>query len=76
MAKFEFTFVVEVDALTPEDQERVGRAVTQAGALALAEVTPVNALTVSAGKNKWWRGIPPVEVYAPLEIWATAQVGE
>lgn len=75
MAKLEFRFVVSDVELSEEEQEKVGRAVAQAGALALAEVTPANAVTVLAGRNIWWRGIPRDELLQPLQDFAQKEVG-
>jgi hypothetical protein len=62
MAKYEFKFVVTDVELSNELQERVAQAVGQAGAFAVAEITPPESVTVRYGFNKWWRGIPPVEL--------------
>lgn len=74
MARHEFRFIVSDVELSPEHQERIGQSVAQAGALALAEVTPANAVTVSVGRNIWWRGIPPEELLKSLEQYASQQV--
>jgi hypothetical protein len=76
MAKYEFKFVVTDVELSEKVQERVAQAVGQAGALAVAEVTPAEAITLRYGFNKWWRGIPPVEFREPLEAWAAEHAGE
>ncbi len=67
MARYEFRFVVTDTKLSEEHQQRVGQAVAEAGALALAGVTPTDAVTVKYGFNQWWRGIPPVAIYQALE---------
>jgi hypothetical protein len=74
MARHEFRFIVSDIDLSAEHQDRIGRAVAQAGALALAEVTPSNAVTVPVGPNIWWRGIPPQELQQSLEQFAAKQV--
>jgi hypothetical protein len=67
MARHEFKLIVTDTELSPEHQRRVDQAVAEAGALALAGLTPDNALTVSVGDNVWWRGKP-----ADGEIYDTA----
>jgi hypothetical protein len=71
MARYEFKFVVTDADLSDEHQRKVGQAVAEAGALALAGATPAEAVTVRFGLNVWWRGIPPVEIYQALEEAAT-----
>lgn len=66
MARYEFKFVVSDVELSEEHQQRVGHAVVQAGALALADFTPPEAVTVMFGRNWWWRGIPPVALQEEL----------
>lgn len=67
VAKYEFKFVISDIELSREVQERVGQAVAQAGALALAEVTPPEAITVKVGRNIWWRGIPAPDLAQALQ---------
>lgn len=74
MARHEFRFIVSDVELSAEHQESIARSVAQAGALALAEVTPANAVTVSVGRNIWWRGLPPPELQQSLEQFAAQQV--
>lgn len=76
MAKLEFRFVVSDVELTPEHQERISQAVAQAGALALAEVTPADAVTIRVGHNIWWRGIPAEDLREALQSFAHQQVAE
>lgn len=75
MAKYEFRFVVSDVKLTRAQEGQIGQAVAQAGALALAEVTPVHAVTVQIGRNRWWRGIPPEALRAELEQFAEKAAG-
>jgi hypothetical protein len=66
MARYEFKFVVTDTNLSEEQQHKVGQAVAEAGALALAGATPPEAVTVRYGLNLWWRGKPPVAVLEAL----------
>ena len=75
MARYEFRFVVSDVKLTKAQEGQIGQAVAQAGSLALAEVTPVNAVTVSIGRNRWWRGIPAEALLAELEKFAEKAAG-
>ena len=75
MAKHEFRFIVTDVELSTEHEQRISRAVAQAAALALAEVTPANAVTVPLGRNIWWRGIPQPELLKALEQYAQGRVG-
>ena len=74
MAKYEFRFVVSDVELSDEESEKVSRAVAQAGALALAEYTPDDAVTVMAGPNVWWRGIPAARITKALQKAAIERV--
>ena len=74
MARYEFRFVVSDIELKPEQHEQISRAVAQAASLALAEVTPANAVTVPLGLNIWWRGIPPEVAFGQLEARARQEV--
>jgi hypothetical protein len=73
--KQEFTFVVTDVKLTKAQVAQIGQAVAQAGALALAEVTPPNAVSVQIGPNKWWRGIPAPELYKQLQAFGERSAG-
>jgi hypothetical protein len=73
MARYEFKFVLSDVELSDDQQARVGQAVAQAGALALAELTPTEALTVRIGPLLWWRGIPPIELQRQIEQAARAK---
>jgi hypothetical protein len=75
LATHEFRFVVTEVKLTKAQQEKIGQAVAQAGALALAEITPPNAVSVQIGPNRWWRGIPAPEIFKELEAFATKRAG-
>ncbi|HSR24965.1 MAG TPA: hypothetical protein VLW53_15530 [Candidatus Eisenbacteria bacterium] len=67
MAVYEFKFVVSDVELTPEQHDRIGQAVAQAGALALSGSTPPEALTVRLAPNHWWVGIPPEALTKQLQ---------
>jgi len=67
MARYEFRFVVTDTELSEEHQQKVARAVAEAGALAVASATPFGAVTVPYGVNRLWRGMPPPEIYEALE---------
>jgi len=73
--KHEFHFVVTGVDLSPEQVDKVGSAVAQAGALALAEVTPADAVTVRIARNRWWRGIPPFELKERLQAFGRDESG-
>ena len=75
MAKQEFSFVVTDVKLTKAQVAQIGQAVAQAGALALAEVTPPNAVSVQIGPNRWWRGIPAPDLFKQLQQFATKSAG-
>jgi hypothetical protein len=75
MARVEFRFIVSDIALTEADHERIGRAIAQAGALALAELTPIAAVTVPLGHNIWWRGIPAPELQKAIQQYALQEAG-
>ena len=75
MPKQEFTVVVTAEKLTKAQVAQNGQAVAQAGALALAEVTPPNAVSVQIGPNKWWRGIPAPELYKQLQAFGERSAG-
>jgi hypothetical protein len=76
MARYEFRFIVTDTELSEEHQQKVGQAVAEAGALALAALTPKDAVTVRYGRNLWWRGIPPPEIIQALEGVAAQKAGE
>ncbi len=76
MGRYEFKFVVTDTELSEEHQRKVGQAVAEAGALALGELVPADAVTVRWGPNQWWRGIPPVTIYQALEEVAAQKAGE
>jgi hypothetical protein len=75
LAKQEFTFVVTDVKLTKAQVAQIGQAVAQAGALALAEVTPPNAVSVQIGPNRWWRGVPVPDLYKQLQQFAVKSAG-
>ena len=76
MARYEFRFIVTDTELSEEHQRKVGQAVAEAGALALAGATPADAVTVNFGLNRWWRGYPPVEIYRALQEFGAQKAGE
>jgi hypothetical protein len=75
VARQEFTFIVTDVKLTKAQVAQIGQAVAQAGALALAEVTPPNAVSVQIGPNRWWRGIPAPDLFKQLQQFATKSAG-
>lgn len=75
MATHQFKFAVSDVDLNEEQIERIGQAVAQAGALALADLTPERAISVQVRPGIWWRGIPAPEIYKQLEAFAAKQVG-
>ena len=75
MPPLEFKFVVSDVKLTKAQEAKVAEAVAQAGALALAEITPPNAVSVQIGRNRWWRGIPAPDLYKNLQQYANKVAG-
>jgi hypothetical protein len=75
MATHVFKFVVSDVDLTPEQQERISRAVSQAGILAVGDLTPEESVTFQLGRRGLWNGIPPVDVLQALETYVSEQVG-
>lgn len=75
MATHQFKFAVSDVELTPEQVERVGQAVAQAGALAIADLTPDRAISVQVRPDFWWRGIPADDLRKQLAAFANKQVG-
>jgi hypothetical protein len=75
VATHQFKFAVSDVELKPEQIERIGQAVAQAGALALADITPENAISVQVKPGIWWRGIPAPDLYKQLEAFAAKQIG-
>ncbi|NUP41236.1 MAG: hypothetical protein HOY76_30490 [Streptomyces sp.] len=73
--KNEFKFVVTGVELTEDQQQLVGRAIAQAGALALGELAPRHSLPVAVNPKVWWYGDPAKEVLAPVQEYAAGQVG-
>jgi hypothetical protein len=76
MARYEFRFVVTDTELSEEHQQKVGRAVAEAGALAVASAVPPGSVTVPVGLHRWWIGLPPPEIYQALEEAAVRKAGE
>lgn len=75
MPTHQFKFAVSDVDLTPEQVDQIGQAVAQAGALALADLTPQHAISVQVKPGIWWRGIPAPDIYKQLESFATKQIG-
>jgi hypothetical protein len=72
-SRHEFKFVLTDVELTAEQEERVSRAVAQAGALALGELLPKESLTVPVRHNVWWHGIPRPDLMTELQRVAAEQ---
>lgn len=68
MARYEFRFVITDVELSEEHQQKVSRAIAEAGAMAVAELTPAGAVTLPYLKNLWWRGIPPEPLREAIRI--------
>jgi len=62
MARYEFRFTLSDVELSDEHQERVGRAIAEAGVLAVADLTPPEAITARYARNRYWCGIPPIDI--------------
>ena len=74
MATHVFKFVVSDVDLTREQEERISRAVSQAGILAVGDLTPADSVTFHLGDRGLWNGIPPVDVLQALETYVSEQV--
>ncbi|MGW7455072.1 hypothetical protein [Streptomyces sp. NPDC054787] len=74
-SKNEFKFVVTGVELTEEQQARVSLAIAQAGALALGDLAPRDAVGVRLDPKVWWHGIPKEVVVQQLQEFAAAEVG-
>ncbi|MEU6758150.1 hypothetical protein [Streptomyces sp. NPDC046685] len=74
-SKNEFKFVVTGVELTEEQQARVSLAIAQAGALALGDLAPRDAVGVRLDPKVWWHGIPKEGVVQQLQEFAAAEVG-
>ena len=75
MATHQFKFAVSDVDLKPEQIEKISAAIAQAGALALADLTPEHAVSIQVKPGIWWRGIPAPEIYKQLEAFAAKQIG-
>ncbi|MFG2341155.1 hypothetical protein [Streptomyces yangpuensis] len=73
--KNEFKFVVTGVELTEEQQERIGRAVAQAGALALGDFGPRDAVGVRLDPKIWWHGLPREVLAQDLQRFAAEEAG-
>ncbi|KUJ65304.1 hypothetical protein ACZ90_49025 [Streptomyces albus subsp. albus] len=71
--RHEFKFVLTDVELSKEQREKVGRAVAQAGAMALGELLPKESLAVAVGPNVWWHGIPRPDLMTELQRTAAEQ---
>ncbi|MEU8524917.1 MULTISPECIES: hypothetical protein [Streptomyces] len=69
--KHEFKLVLTDVELTEEQQERVSRAVAQAGVMALGDLLPKESLTVPVRRGVWWYGIPRPDLMTELQGLAT-----
>ncbi len=76
MARYEFKFVISDVELSDEHRERVGEAIAQAGALAVADLTPAGAISIRFAPGWWWRGYPPIEILRPVQEYAEGQADE
>ncbi|MEU4728341.1 hypothetical protein [Streptomyces sp. NPDC023588] len=74
-SKNEFKFVVTGVELTEEQQARVSLAIAQAGALALGDLAPRDAVGVRLDPKVWWHGIPKEVVVRQLQEFAAEEVG-
>jgi hypothetical protein len=70
----EFRFVVSDINLTPAQIKQVGQAVVQAGALALADLTPEDAVTLEVRPGVFWRGLPPAPTLEAIKAHAVQQL--
>jgi hypothetical protein len=75
MARHEFRFVVTDVELSEEDRQRVQQAISQSATIALADLTPPNAVSFQF-RNILWRGIPPIELQEQLEQVVEERTGE
>jgi 7-keto-8-aminopelargonate synthetase-like enzyme len=73
MATHQFKFIVSDVDLDDEQVERVGRAVAQAGALAVADQTPEDAVIVYYRPGHVWCGLPPANLNEALRVYANEQ---
>jgi hypothetical protein len=74
MAKYEFKVLVSDVELSDEHQEKIGRAVAQAGAAAVAEQIGGEAQSIPVGLRHWWCGIWPEKMRDELKQFAREQV--
>ncbi|MGW4898791.1 hypothetical protein ACWEQL_42215 [Kitasatospora sp. NPDC004240] len=74
IGKHEFRFVLTGVELTEDQQERISRAVAQAGALALGDLLPEKPIGVRLERNTWWYGIPHNDLMIALRRFAADQV--
>jgi hypothetical protein len=73
MPTHQFRFVVSDVDLTRDQVEHVERAIAQAGALALADLMPEDAVTCRVRPGWLWKGLPPVDILEPLTEYASRQ---
>ena len=71
----EFKFVVTGVPLGEEDQERISRAIAQAGALALGDLAPLDSTSVRLKPNIWWHGGPRDGLMTKLQEFAAKEAG-
>ena len=76
MATHVFKFVVSDVELTPEQRERISRAVSQAGIVAVGDLTPPESITFHPGRGGYpvpWLGLPPADLRHALETYISEQ---
>lgn len=71
MSRYEFSFVVTEVELSEEQRIRVGREVAMAGAAALADALPADAVSAPVTRDeyllRYWCGIPPAIEFPALK---------
>lgn len=76
MGRYEFKVVVSDVDLSEVHQKKIGQAIAQAGAIAIAENTsgePV--VSIPLGLNKLWLGRPAPKILRELEAFAHNEAG-
>jgi hypothetical protein len=76
VGRYEFKIVVSDVDLSETHQKKIGQAIAQAGAMAIAESTsgePV--VSVPLGLNKLWLGRPAPKILHELEAFAHSEAG-
>ncbi len=76
MARYEFKVVVSGVDLSREHEQEIGRAVAQAGASAVAQLTGGEPTYIPAGlKNIWWAGPYPPAILHEFQNAVRQEVG-